>query len=153
GVASKVVAVDLDQENCDRLNALGFDFRCIDATSEAYLGERFDCIFAGDVIEHVNDPVAFLVFAKRHLKESGSLLLTTPNPFARRYRASRSKGGYLYVMANLDRKTAQTPLGWSRHSSGRARTRPRGRVSIRGSSRAHRYVRPCRGRVLPASRG
>lgn len=105
GVASKVVAVDLDQENCDRLNALGFDFRCIDATSEAYLGERFDCIFAGDVIEHVNDPVAFLVFAKRHLKESGSLLLTTPNPFARRYRASRSKGGYLYVMANLEHTT------------------------------------------------
>lgn len=101
-VARRAVAAELNRANCEHYNTLGFDFRCIDATSESDLGERFDRVFAGDVIEHVNDPVALLKFAKRHLKPGGRILMTTPNPFAPRFRQHRRARGLSYVMANLE---------------------------------------------------
>ncbi|QGZ94651.1 class I SAM-dependent methyltransferase [Terricaulis silvestris] len=101
-VAKKAVAVEINPELCAHYKAKGFDFRCVDATSDADLGERFDRVFIGDVIEHVNDPVALLAFTKRHLKPDGRILLTTPNPFAPRFRRHRSERHTRYVMANLE---------------------------------------------------
>lgn len=101
-VAKRAVAVEINPELCKHYNAKGFDFRCADATSDADLGERFDRVFMGDVIEHVNDPAALLLFAKRHLRPDGKMLLTTPNPFAPRFRRHRSQRNTLYVMANLE---------------------------------------------------
>lgn len=43
--------------------------------------ERFDVIYAGDLIEHLANPGKFLESSKRHLKPGGRLLLTTPNAF------------------------------------------------------------------------
>lgn len=100
--ARHAVAAELNRANCEHYNKLGFDFRCVDATSESDLGERFDRVFAGDVIEHVNDPVALLKFAKRHLKPGGRILMTTPNPFSPRFRQHRRARGTRYVMANLE---------------------------------------------------
>ena len=59
----------------EHYNAKGFDFRHVDATSDVDLGDRFDRVFIGDVIEHVNDPVALLNFAKRHLQPNGRILV------------------------------------------------------------------------------
>lgn len=101
-VAKRAVAAEIDPKLCDHYNAKGFDFRQVDATSDVDLGERFDRVFAGDVIEHVNDPVALLNFAKRHLKPGGRMLLTTPNPFAPRFRQHRAQRHTRYVMANLE---------------------------------------------------
>jgi SAM-dependent methyltransferase len=101
-VAARAVAAEINPELCAHYNAKGFDFRCADATSDADLGDRFDRIFIGDVIEHVNDPVALLLFAKRHLRDGGAILLTTPNPFAPRFRQHRAQRGTRYVMANLE---------------------------------------------------
>ncbi len=101
-VARRAVAAELDPELCTHYNAKGFNFRCVDATSEVDLGDRFDRIFAGDVIEHVNDPVALMRFAKRHLRSGGRMLVTTPNPFSPRFRRHRSRRGLRYVMANLE---------------------------------------------------
>lgn len=101
-VAKRAVAAEINPELCAHYNAMGFDFRCADATSDVDLGERFDRVFMGDVIEHVNDPVALLNFAKRHLKPGGAMLLTTPNPFAPRFRNHRRERGTRYVMANLE---------------------------------------------------
>jgi SAM-dependent methyltransferase len=101
-VAKKAVAVEINPELCKHYNAKGFDFRCADATSDMDLGERFDRVFCGDVIEHVNDPVGLLNFAKRHLKSDGVMLFTTPNPFAPRFRQHRAQRGTRYVMANLE---------------------------------------------------
>lgn len=100
--ANRAVAVDINKANCDHYNAMGFDFRHADATSDVDLGERFDRIFIGDVIEHVNDPVLLMQFAKRHLKPDGRILITTPNPFAPRFRQHRRQRGTRYVMANLE---------------------------------------------------
>lgn len=101
-VAKRAVAVEINPDLCRHYNEKGFDFRCADATSDADLGERFDRVFIGDVIEHVNDPAALLLFAKRHLRPSGRMLLTTPNPFAPRFRRHRAQRNTLYVMANLE---------------------------------------------------
>jgi 2-polyprenyl-3-methyl-5-hydroxy-6-metoxy-1,4-benzoquinol methylase len=35
----------------------------------------------GEIIEHVDDPVGLLRFARRHLNPAGRVLVTTPNPF------------------------------------------------------------------------
>lgn len=101
-VAAKAVAVEIDAALCEHYRRAGFDFRCLDATSDIDLGERFERVFIGDVIEHVNDPVALLAFAKRHLAPQAAILVTTPNPFAPRVLAKRAKTGTRYVMANLE---------------------------------------------------
>jgi SAM-dependent methyltransferase len=101
-VASKAVAVEIDPKLCEFYREKGFDFRCLDATSDVDLGERFERIFIGDVIEHVNDPVALLRFAGRHLAPGGAVLVTTPNPFAPRVLGKRAKMDTYYVMANLE---------------------------------------------------
>jgi 2-polyprenyl-3-methyl-5-hydroxy-6-metoxy-1,4-benzoquinol methylase len=101
-VAKRAVAAELMPHLCEHYNAKGFDFRCVDATSDVDLGERFDRVFIGDVIEHVNDPVALLRFAARHLRQGGRILVTTPNPFAPRFREHRARRGTRYVMANLE---------------------------------------------------
>ena len=101
-VAKRAVAAELMPELCEHYNAKGFDFRHVDATSDVDLGDRFDRVFIGDVIEHVNDPVALLNFAKRHLKPDGRILVTTPNPFAPRFRQHRRQRNTKYVMANLE---------------------------------------------------
>src|SRR4051812_6588429 len=61
-VASHCVGVDILEPLVNKLRTDGYDLRCIDATSDSDLGERFDVVFAADVIEHVDNPVAMLRF-------------------------------------------------------------------------------------------
>ena len=78
-----------------------------DATSDADLGERFDIVFLGDVIEHVDNPVALLRFGGRHLAPNGRILVSTPNPFSRKfYRRFRRHGT---PIVNLDHCAWFTP--------------------------------------------
>lgn len=99
-VAARCVGVDILESLVKELRARGYDVRCVDATSQADLEERFDLVFIGDVIEHVDNPAALLRFAGRHLAPAGRLLVATPNPFSRKfYRRFRRDG---LVMTNLD---------------------------------------------------
>lgn len=43
------------------------------------LNLKFDVVIAGDVIEHVSNPGLFLENIKRHLRQDGHLVITTPN--------------------------------------------------------------------------
>ncbi|WLQ14633.1 class I SAM-dependent methyltransferase [Hahella aquimaris] len=43
------------------------------------LGDKYEVAVAGDVIEHVSNPGLFLDNIKKHLDESGELIITTPN--------------------------------------------------------------------------
>ena len=83
--ASSCVGVDILAPLVEELNKRGFDVRCVDATSDADIGERFDIVFLGDVLEHVDNPVALLRFADRHLAPDGRILASTPNPFSRKF--------------------------------------------------------------------
>jgi 2-polyprenyl-3-methyl-5-hydroxy-6-metoxy-1,4-benzoquinol methylase len=106
-VAARCVGVDILEPLVQELNLRGFDVHCVDATSEADLGERFDFIFIGDVVEHVDNPVALLRFAKRHLASGGHILVATPNPFSRKFFRRFRRDGTAIV--NLDHLAWFTP--------------------------------------------
>jgi SAM-dependent methyltransferase len=105
--AQYCLGVDILEPLVNELNARGFNVRCVDATSDADLGERFDIVFIGDVIEHVDNATALLRFAGRHLAPGGRLLVSTPNPFSRKFfRRFRREG---IALANLDHVSWITP--------------------------------------------
>lgn len=79
--AKRIVGLDILPAPVAELNKRGYDVRLCDATSDADLGERFDVVYIGDVIEHVDNPVGLLRFAARHLADSGVVVATTPCPF------------------------------------------------------------------------
>src|SRR5262245_34517129 len=106
-LARRCLGVDILEPLVKDLAARGFNVRCADATSEQDLGERFDVVFIGDVLEHVNDTVRLLRFAARHLAPGGRAFATTPNPFSRKfYRRFRRDGT---VIVNLDHMCWITP--------------------------------------------
>ena len=80
--AKYVLGVDIERDQINSLKELGYNVVVADATSKCYLGEVFDLVFCGDVIEHIDKPVDLLEFASRHLAPDGSILVTTPNPLA-----------------------------------------------------------------------
>ncbi|MBU1256696.1 methyltransferase domain-containing protein [Patescibacteria group bacterium] len=44
-----------------------------------FKSEAFDCVFAGEIIEHILDTNSFLVEIHRVLKQKGNFIITTPN--------------------------------------------------------------------------
>jgi SAM-dependent methyltransferase len=80
-VASSTVGIDVLQNEVAFLSKQGYDVRVVDATSEADMGDRFDCVHIGDVIEHVDRPVDLLRFAARHVHDDGLIFVTTPCPY------------------------------------------------------------------------
>ena len=78
-------------ERTDALYGVDLDFDVSRFPGEHYLKASagdfmfpvlFDCIFAGDVIEHLSNPGLFLNACKRALKPGGVLVITTPNAFS-----------------------------------------------------------------------
>ncbi len=105
--AGYCLGLDILEEPVKKLCELGYNVRVADATSDADLGERFDVVFIGDVVEHVDNPVSLLKFAGRHLAVGGSILVATPNPFSRKfYRRFRREGT---SVVNLDHVAWITP--------------------------------------------
>lgn len=81
GNSEYCLGIDILDDILEELKRRGYNVRKADATSEEYLGERFDVVFIGDVLEHVSRPVDLLLFARRHLLPEGKIFVTTPNPF------------------------------------------------------------------------
>lgn len=79
--ASNIVGVDILEDEVQYLRERGYDVRVCDATSEVDLGARFDTVYAGDVIEHVDNPIGLISFSQRHLAEGGKVYMSTPCPF------------------------------------------------------------------------
>ena len=75
-----VVGIDINAGAIEDLREAGFDVRQADA-EDFDLGQRFDTVFAGELIEHLNNVGRFLTSARRHLRPGGRLVLTTPNAF------------------------------------------------------------------------
>ena len=79
--SSHVVGIDILEEYIEVLRQRGFDIRFCDATSDTFLGETFDIVIIGDVIEHVDNPVSLIRFSLRHLNQDGFIIVKTPNPY------------------------------------------------------------------------
>lgn len=73
-----VVGIDVVESEVDALQDEGYDVREADAEAMDLDG-RFDAIVAGELIEHLSNPGAFLDRARDHLTDGGQLILTTPN--------------------------------------------------------------------------
>lgn len=75
-----VLGIDILKEDVKTLCSKGYNMKV--ANAETFnLKKKFDVIFAGELIEHLSNPGLFLQSSKRHLKEKGLLILTTPNTF------------------------------------------------------------------------
>lgn len=76
GVSVLTETFDTRKEGCHH----GLDRRIVYGNMETIdLGERFDVVVAGDVIEHVSNQGLFLDNIKKHLQPNAKLVLTTPN--------------------------------------------------------------------------
>ena len=79
-IAFHVTGVDILENDANVLNKQGFEIIC--ANVENFdLGETYDVIVAGDLIEHLSNIGLFLECVKRHMHEKSILIITTPNPF------------------------------------------------------------------------
>jgi SAM-dependent methyltransferase len=52
-----------------------------DAEDLIELNERYDTVVAGEIIEHLDDPIQFLKGCHHILNPGGKLVLSTPNPY------------------------------------------------------------------------
>jgi 2-polyprenyl-3-methyl-5-hydroxy-6-metoxy-1,4-benzoquinol methylase len=75
-----LVGLDIDEGTVKKLQSEGYDVRKADAR-DFDLGRRFEVVFAGELIEHLDDVRGFLTSVRRHLAPGGRLVLTTPNAF------------------------------------------------------------------------
>lgn len=78
--AASVVGVDLLAPAVAALHARGYQVVAGDAC-HLDLGEQFDVVVAGELIEHVDEPGPLLASARVHLRPGGRLILTTPHAF------------------------------------------------------------------------
>ncbi|HEY4365569.1 MAG TPA: class I SAM-dependent methyltransferase [Bryobacteraceae bacterium] len=78
--AGSLVGIDILESDVEILRKKGYNMVCGDAMT-ASLGQTFDVIVLGEIIEHVVDPGALLRNMRRHLNKDGILVLTTPHPF------------------------------------------------------------------------
>jgi 2-polyprenyl-3-methyl-5-hydroxy-6-metoxy-1,4-benzoquinol methylase len=75
----EVTGVEINEGEAEAARALG-DFRVLSISAQelAKTGERFDCVLASHVLEHVTDPMAFLQMLDRLSAPGGLVVLETP---------------------------------------------------------------------------
>lgn len=87
-----VTCCDLDAAAMEKMKGLvpEWDWRVADAAALPFDDSSFDTLFAGEIIEHVGDPLAALAEWRRVLAPGGRLILTTPNSRRLLARANRA---------------------------------------------------------------
>ena len=80
--AQEVCGVDFLSERLEQARERGIEIKVADLNAQEplpYLDGYFDCIFVGDVIEHLFSPDFLLMEICRLLRQGGYAVLTTPN--------------------------------------------------------------------------
>ena len=89
-IAKEIVGIDINREAVEYYNKRGYNIICADfQDSNLNLNRKFDVIFAGEVIEHVENHGNFLANVKKHLKSDGIFILSTPNAHDIAYHINR----------------------------------------------------------------
>jgi SAM-dependent methyltransferase len=91
-----IVASDVDHDLLASRKAEFPNVRWLraDAQPLPFRGEAMDALFAGELVEHLADPVPALREFRRVLKPGGILILTTPNRLRLANRVDRSERPY-----------------------------------------------------------
>ncbi len=78
----ETTAVDISGFIIEKARKLQKDvrFKVLDIEKDIEINEKYDYIFAFEVLEHLNDPVKALSNMKKLLKKSGVLVFSTPLP-------------------------------------------------------------------------
>lgn len=79
-VSKTLIGLEKSQEQVNALTAKGFNILQGDA-EKFCLNQKFETIFAGELIEHLSNPGLFLDNVRKHMTDDGILVLTTPNRF------------------------------------------------------------------------
>jgi 2-polyprenyl-3-methyl-5-hydroxy-6-metoxy-1,4-benzoquinol methylase len=79
--ANEVLGVDNAPAATETLTDAGYNVLCADVT-DLSLEREYDVVVAGELIEHLADFQSFLTSAQSALNPSGTLVLSTPNPWA-----------------------------------------------------------------------
>ena len=77
--AKSVLGVDYLQNEVSALKLQGYNIVCANV-EKMELGDDFEVIVAGDLIEHLSNFGQFMERISEHLGEGGIFLVTTPNP-------------------------------------------------------------------------
>lgn len=78
--ARSIVGLDILESDAAELRRRGYEVVCGDAMTVS-LNRTFDVVVAGEIIEHIDNPAAFVSNMARHLNERGRLIRTTPHAF------------------------------------------------------------------------
>ena len=97
-VCASLKGLDIDAEGVEVMRKAGYHAVCGDVSS-ASLNQKFDLIIAAEVIEHLPNPALALCNLKAHLKNSGTLVVTTCNPFYYRQQSRIVRHGAVQVNA------------------------------------------------------
>lgn len=79
-IASELIGLDLYADGIAYLQQRGFNVIFGNATAFD-LGQKFDVIVAGDLMEHLDDFAGFLGSCKKHMHARSHLLISSPNPW------------------------------------------------------------------------
>lgn len=77
--AATVTGVDYLEEEVNELVKKGYNMVCANVETMD-LGNKYELIVAGDLIEHLSNFGMFLERVYEHLKDNGEFVVTTPNP-------------------------------------------------------------------------
>jgi 2-polyprenyl-3-methyl-5-hydroxy-6-metoxy-1,4-benzoquinol methylase len=76
--ARSTLGLDILEQDCQKLRERGYNAVAGDACA-IDLGQKFEVVVAGEIIEHVENPGALIRNLARHVAPGGKLILTTPH--------------------------------------------------------------------------
>lgn len=79
-VAARCVGLDILEADVAALSERGYEVRVHDLTSAPF-EQNFDLVVAGELIEHLGNPEAFLRHGAASVAPGGRMVVTTPNPY------------------------------------------------------------------------
>lgn len=74
-----VLGVDILHESLREMEESGYEVAYMDAQAIPPEGETFDTVFAGELIEHLDNPGNFLRGCLPRIRHGGRLVISTPN--------------------------------------------------------------------------
>jgi len=75
------LGVDIEKDELKKLRDKGYNVKFADVET-MNLGEKFEVVVAGELVEHLSNPGLFIQQANLHLEKDGLLIITTPNAFS-----------------------------------------------------------------------